>query len=104
METLRILLHYGAHWALPFLLAFIFFRKSFWKVSIILLLANLIDLDHLWATPIFDPDRCSIGFHPLHTYYAIAVYFVMLIPKKTRILGLGLVIHISADFLDCLWI
>ena len=37
----------------------------------------LIDLDHLLATPIFDPARCSIGFHPLHSYYAIGVYFIL---------------------------
>ena len=28
----------------------------------------LVDLDHLFADPIYDPDRCSIGFHPLHQY------------------------------------
>lgn len=61
----------------------------------------LIDLDHLLATPIFSPNRCSINFHPLHSYYAIAIYFILLIPKKTRLIGLGLVIHILADTVDC---
>ncbi len=62
----------------------------------------LIDLDHLLATPIFAPNRCSINFHPLHSYYAIAIYILLLIPKKTRLIGLGLVIHILADSVDCL--
>ncbi len=62
----------------------------------------LIDLDHLLAIPVFNPERCSINFHPLHSYVAIVVYFLMLIPKKTRILGLGLCIHILADWVDCL--
>ena len=44
-----------------------------------------IDLDHLLATPIFDPNRCSINFHPLHSYYAITGYVLMIIPKKSRI-------------------
>lgn len=61
----------------------------------------LIDLDHLLATPIFSPGRCSINFHPLHSYWAIAVYVLLLIPKKTRLIGLGLVIHIIADTVDC---
>lgn len=61
----------------------------------------LIDLDHLLATPIFDPTRCSINFHPLHTYWAMVIYILLLIPKKTRLIGLGLVIHIIADFADC---
>ena len=61
----------------------------------------LIDLDHLMANPIFDTDRCSINFHPLHSYYAIGIYFLMLIPNKTRLIGLGLLIHILADSADC---
>jgi hypothetical protein len=61
----------------------------------------LIDLDHLLATPIFQPNRCSINFHPLHTYYAMVVYVVMLFFKKTRLIGIGLAIHILADAVDC---
>ncbi len=60
-----------------------------------------IDIDHVLANPMFDPNRCSINFHPLHSYYAIAIYAILLIPKKTRVLGLGLVIHILADSADC---
>ena len=66
-----------------------------------MVLGMLIDLDHLLATPVFSPNRCSINFHPLHTYYAIVLYFILLIPKKTRLIGLGLVIHILADTTDC---
>lgn len=66
-----------------------------------MLLGFLIDVDHLLATPIFSPNRCSINFHPLHSYYAIAVYVLLLVPKKTRIIGIGLVIHIIADTIDC---
>ena len=66
-----------------------------------MILCMLIDLDHLLATPIFSPNRCSINFHPLHSYYAIAIYFMLLIPKKTRLIGLGLVIHILAETGDC---
>jgi hypothetical protein len=61
----------------------------------------LIDVDHLLANPVFDATRCSINFHPLHSYYAIAIYIILLLPKKTRILGLGLIIHIVADSIDC---
>ncbi|AUC77287.1 DUF6122 family protein [Olleya sp. Bg11-27] len=93
--------HYGIHFGLPLLVALICF-KSYWeKAFIIMLLGFLIDIDHLLATPIFSPNRCSINFHPLHNYYAIAVYIVLLVPKKTRIIGLGLVIHIIADTIDC---
>ena len=63
----------------------------------------LIDLDHLLATPIYDSNRCSINFHPLHTYYASMTYILLLIPKKTRIIAIGLLIHIFADSVDCLF-
>lgn len=61
----------------------------------------LIDLDHLLATPIFDKNRCSINFHPLHTYVALAIYFFGLFFKKTRILSFALIFHLLTDFIDC---
>ena len=60
-------------------------------------------LDHLIADPIFDPQRCSIGFHPLHSEIAITIFALMLIHKKLRIFGFGLLIHMSLDGLDCAW-
>ncbi len=66
-----------------------------------MILCMLIDLDHLLANPIFDSNRCSINFHLLHSYYAIIIYVLLLLPKKTRLIGLGLCIHIIADFADC---
>jgi hypothetical protein len=84
----RILIHYGIHFAVPVLIGFIFFKEHRGKVILLMLAAILIDLDHLLANPIFDPDRCSINFHPLHSIYAIVGYALLLIPKKTRIIGL----------------
>jgi hypothetical protein len=98
---LQSLVHYGIHFGLPLVVAFVFF-KTFWlKAYGIMLLGMLIDLDHLLADPIFDPNRCSINFHPLHSYYAMVFYVLLLFPKRTRIIGLGLVIHIFADIADC---
>lgn len=63
----------------------------------------LVDLDHLLANPIFDPNRCSINFHPLHTYWAIGLYVVLLFFKRTRIIGIGLLMHMLTDQIDCWW-
>ncbi|MEH1008549.1 DUF6122 family protein [Winogradskyella sp. ECml5-4] len=98
---LQSFVHYGIHFGLPLAIAILFYKKYWIKAYCIMILGILIDLDHLLANPIFDPIRCSINFHPLHSYYAIAVYLLLLIPKKTRLLGLGLVIHIIADTADC---
>ncbi len=100
---LQPVLHYCIHFLLPLIIAFIFF-KSKWKYAYLIMICTmLIDLDHLLATPIFDANRCSINFHPLHSYIAIAIYLLFIIPKKTRLLGLGLIIHIIADKVDCLF-
>jgi len=61
----------------------------------------LVDVDHLLATPIYDATRCSIGFHPLHGLIPIGLYFVLSLIPKTRIVGIGLIIHMALDSLDC---
>ena len=61
-----------------------------------------IDIDHLLATPIYSAGRCSLGFHPLHTLPAIVLYATLMVAKPLRLLGLGLLIHIALDGIDCL--
>lgn len=101
----RILLHSGFHFLAPVIIGFIFYKEYRLAAILILFGGILIDVDHLLATPVYDPARCSIGFHPLHSYWAIALYASLLIFRKTRIFGLALMIHILADMADCwlLW-
>ena len=99
--TLQSVLHYGIHFGLPLLVALLFFKKIQSKAYLLMIAGMLIDLDHLLAHPIFDANRCSINFHPLHSYYAILVYVALLFFKKVRLVGIGLCIHIIADFVDC---
>ncbi|WP_298999348.1 DUF6122 family protein [Flagellimonas sp. S174] len=101
---LRFTLHYGIHFIVPILIGYGLFKENRLKITIILLLGILIDLDHLLASPIFDANRCSIGFHPLHSVWAIMIYALLPFFPKTRILGLALLIHITADTVDCLWV
>ncbi len=99
---LRHLIHYGIHFLVPILIAIWFFKGDSLKVALILLAGIIIDMDHLWATPLYDPNRCSIGFHVLHSYWAILIYSILPFFKTTRIVGLALIIHIIADWADCL--
>ncbi|MHA7843725.1 MAG: DUF6122 family protein [Winogradskyella sp.] len=101
---LKFTIHYGLHFGLPLVIALLFFKKQWLKVYVIMLSAFIIDLDHLLANPIFDSNRCSINFHPLHSYYAIAVYVFLLLPKITRVFAIGLLAHIVSDSADCLLI
>ena len=96
-------LHYFLHLGFPFLIAYGFFRKDWKKVYFILLAPMLVDLDHLFATPVFDAQRCSINFHPLHTYYAMVFYFLMLFLRRPfNFIGMGLILHMFTDLIDCL--
>ena len=88
--SFKFLLHYSFHFLVPIAIALIFFKKKWFQVYLIFIGTMFIDLDHLLANPIFDPNRCSINFHPLHTYYAAGAYILMVIPKKIRILGIAL--------------
>ena len=99
----QFFIHYSLHFIFPLLIAFIFFRKDWKKVYLIMLLTMIVDLDHLIANPIFQADRCSINFHPLHTYYAIAAYIILIFFRKPlNIIGIGLLLHMITDFIDCL--
>ncbi len=104
LEIVRIGIHYSLHLLIPGLIAFYFYRKHWKKVWLLFIATMLVDLDHLVANPIFDPNRCSINFHPLHSYYAMGIYSIMLYFPKTRIIGVALLFHMFTDFLDCLWI
>lgn len=96
--------HYFLHLIAPVFLALLFFRKDWKKAYLIMLATMLVDLDHLLASPMFQENRCSIQYHPLHTYYAMGVYALMLFFKKPfNIIGLGLLFHMFTDLVDCLW-
>ncbi|MFV0555315.1 MAG: DUF6122 family protein [Mangrovibacterium sp.] len=100
---MQTFIHYFLHLIFPIVLAWVFFRKDWKRAYLIMLATMLVDLDHLLATPIFDPNRCSINFHPLHSYYAMAVYFTLLFLRKPfNIIGLGLLFHMLTDWLDWL--
>ncbi len=66
-----------------------------------MMLTMMVDLDHLLATPIYDASRCSIGFHPLHQFFPIGLYLLACFYPKTRYIGIGLVIHMALDSIDC---
>jgi hypothetical protein len=103
-EIARHTIHYSLHFLFPFALAFLLFREKWKTAGLIMVATILIDLDHLLADPIFDPNRCSIGFHPLHSTVAIVCYFLLLfIPSwRWRAIAAGCILHIGTDALDCL--
>ena len=95
------MLHLALHFIVPLLIAFLFFKEN-WKLSYFVMITTmLVDLDHLLANPIYDSNRCSIGFHPLHQYWFMGLYLAMSFFSKTRLIGVGLTTHMILDAFDC---
>jgi hypothetical protein len=99
---MQTILHYFLHLIFPMAIAYALYPKDWKRVYMVLLATMLVDLDHLLADPIFQADRCSIGFHPLHTWPAMVVYVGLLFfPRPWRIIGIGLLFHMLTDWIDC---
>lgn len=114
------MIHIALHFIVPLLVALVFYSSRWRNTTLILIATMAVDVDHLLADPIYDPDRCSIGFHPLHTAPAIAVYAALFVlplvigrkgdgpefsprARLAHLIGLGLLIHMGLDWMDC-WI
>lgn len=94
--------HILLHVLLPGAVARLAFPQRWPRAWGVMVATMVVDADHLLATPIYAPDRCSIGFHPLHTWPAILLYLALAAAPRTRVVGVGLVLHIVLDALDCL--
>ena len=96
------ILHVILHFLVPLAVAKMVWRKKWIRPFLIMAITIVVDLDHLLADPIFDPNRCSINVHPLHSWPAIIVYLICLLSPNLRIVSLGLLIHMTLDGTDCL--
>lgn len=103
---LRNLVHYFLHFIIIGAIAWWHDPKHWKRNWLILLSTMLVDVDHLFADPIFHPNRCSIGFHYLHSEYIIPFYFLgaaFIKHKVVRLIFIGLAFHMITDSIDCLW-
>ena len=99
----RSIIHIILHFLVPFIVAKTVWRELWLRPFIIMALTIAVDFDHLLAEPVFDPNRCSLGFHPLHSWPAIGIYLVSLFSCRLRIIAIGLLIHMVLDGTDCFW-
>ena len=100
---LRPVLHLVLHVAAPALLARLACRERWLRAWLVMVTTMVVDLDHLLARPVYDAGRCSLGFHPLHSYPALAAYLVLAAWPRTRLVGFGLLVHMALDLTDCVW-
>ena len=76
-------------------------KSNLKNISLLVFLSQLIDLDHLLAKPIYNPLRCSINFHPLHSWYSFPFYALGMFWKKYSYLFVAIGLHLALDALDC---
>lgn len=100
----RQILHYFFHLLAPFGFGRLLWKDNWWKAGFIMVGTIVIDIDHLLADPVFDPGRCSVGYHPLHTLWAGGAYLALLaVPSwKWRAVAAGCLWHLCTDALDCM--
>ena len=91
------MLHILIHFIVPAIVVALCFRQNWKRAYLILIATMMVDIDHIFANPIYDPERCSVGFHPLHQPWFIALYIVLCFVPKTRLIGIGLMIHMILD-------
>ena len=95
------MIHLALHFLVPAVLVVLFYRKT-WKLAyLIMIAAMVVDIDHLLADPIYDPGRCSIGFHPLHQPWFVGLYLLLCLIPQSRLIGIGLTVHMLLDAIDC---
>ena len=82
-----LMFHLALHFIVPAVAAGLFFRHRWQHAYLLMMATMLVDLDHLFANPIYDATRCSIGFHPLHQPGFIALYGLLCLFPKTRLIG-----------------
>lgn len=94
--------HLVLHVVVPALVTLIFYRRYGWAAFLRLMAGMVIDVDHIRAVPFYDPTRCSINYHFLHTPIPIILYCTLLFVPRLRMFSVGLIIHIALDYLNCL--
>ncbi|MDY7099425.1 MAG: DUF6122 family protein, partial [Pseudomonadota bacterium] len=84
MEIIQPVLHYSGHWLAPFLIAFVVWRSDWVRAGFVIAAANLIDLDHLLATPIFDQQHGAIQYCRFPSVEQVKAYTAPLRIKDRR--------------------
>jgi len=99
---LREIFHYFLHFVFPLLIAKFFFKENWQKAYLLMLATMIVDVDHIFANPVFDPNRSSVGFHILHRYPMVLLYFLgtVFLKGNYRIIAVGLLFHVITDFQD----
>ena len=77
--------HLLLHFFVPGVIAGVFYRSQWRKAYIAMIATMLVDIDHLFSSPIFDHNRCSIGTHPLHEPFLLPLFLVLSMVPRSKV-------------------
>ena len=94
------LVHFGVNLIVYFILS-LFLPIQFLIINCFyLLLAELIDIDHLFSKPIYHPRRNPFKTHFLHkNWRLISTISMLLFLSPIYFLGIGLISHLFIDWI-----
>lgn len=98
---IRPALHLVLHVVVPLAVAFLAARPAWRRAFVVMIATMAVDLDHLLADPLYNPNRCSLTAHPLHEPLLFPVWAALALWPQTRWVGVGLLIHMALDGIDC---
>lgn len=86
---------------LIYLIARLFFPVTYVDLLFISV-TSLIDLDHITAKPMYDPNRNSFKHHFFHRHWKITsvVAVVLLFIRPVMFLGIGILVHFVLDYVE----
>lgn len=100
---MRPILHLALHALVPLAVAAWLAPAGRRRFAFVVMIATMaVDLDHLLADPLYDPNRCSLTTHPLHRPILLPVWAGLAFWPPARWAGVGLLIHMALDGIDCL--
>lgn len=95
-------IHFGFNAIVYYLISVLFSVEFIFFNLIYLLLAELIDIDHLFSRPIYVKKRDPFKTHFFHKNFIFVSLFavlIMFISAPFIFVGLGLLSHLSLDFI-----
>ena len=95
-------IHFGFNATVYYLISVLFSVEFVFFNLIYLLLAELIDLDHLFSKPIYVKRRDPFKTHFFHKNWKLISLFailIMFISTPFLFVGLGIISHLTLDFI-----
>ena len=94
-------IHITINYVIYYLITIITQLEFTYKGLILIALAELIDLDHLFSKPIYKKNRNSFKTHLFHKYWKLTTLFaiILILISPLYFTGLAIISHLIIDYI-----